>query len=90
MLCSKEMDIMVVVSCLALGLCLSWTDYCSDENTKTQSNLGRKGFVWFACLSPSSSLGEAKTKTQGLEARTDTKTMDECCLVICSSLHTQP
>lgn len=45
MLCSKEMDIMVVVSCLALGLCLSWTDYCSDENTKTQSNLGRKGFV---------------------------------------------
>lgn len=48
LLCTKEMGIMVVISCLALGFYPSWTYDCCDENTKTQSNLGRKGFVWFS------------------------------------------
>lgn len=76
LLWSKEMDVMVVISCLALRLYVSWAYYCCDENTKTQSNLGGKGCLTF--MSWITVHCEAKTGS-------DAEVMELCCLLVCSS-----
>lgn len=51
-------------------------------NTLTKSSLGRKHYVWHTCPYHSLSLSKVRTGTQ---AEAGTRTMEECCLLSCSS-----
>lgn len=81
------MSVLYVCVCTWLGVrlweCPIFAFCCC--NIMSKSNLGKRGYIWFAYFNHSLSLREVRAGSQGrnLEVGAEAETMEECRLLCC-------